>query len=82
VLDQGDRTAVVTDDRFQQLLLRLRRKTLVPGAAGSATATAVKPVTVEKQRYINQPDGYWIAAADPQAAYHAAVTGSAPLSGP
>lgn len=80
VLDQGDRTAVVTDDRFHQLLMRLRRETRAPGG-GSATATAVKPVNVEKWRYINRPDGYWIAAADPQAAYHA-VTGSAPLSGP
>lgn len=81
VLDQGDRTAVITDDRFRQLITRLRREARAPGAAGSATATAVKPATVEKWQYTNQQDGYWVAAADPQAAYHA-VTGSAPLTGP
>lgn len=37
--------------------------------------------TVDKYRYTNQPDGYWVAAAIPEAAYQA-VTGSVPLDGP
>jgi hypothetical protein len=77
VLDCGDRITAVTDNRIHQVIARTRRE----GDAGSGTVTAVKPVTVEKWRYTNQRGGYWIAAADPQAAYHA-VTGSAPLSGP
>jgi hypothetical protein len=69
VLDYGDRTIAVTDNRVHQVIARTRGEAV----AGSGT--------VEKWRHTNRPDGYWIAAADPQAAYHA-VTGSAPLSGP
>jgi hypothetical protein len=77
VLDYGDRITGVTDDRIHQVIARTRRE----AAGGSETVTAVKPVTVEKWRYTNQRGGYWIAAADPQAAYQA-VTGGAPLFGP
>jgi hypothetical protein len=35
----------------------------------------------EKHKLTNQPHGYWIAAANPAAAYEA-VTGTAPLHGP
>jgi hypothetical protein len=77
VLDYGDRTTAVTDDRFRQVIARTRREAV----AGSETVTTARPVTLEKWRYTNQPGGYWIAAADPQAAYRA-MTGNAPLTGP
>jgi hypothetical protein len=82
VLDMGGRAQVINDDRLDLLIAELRRAALVPGSVGTrAQATRVKGVTVGKWEYINQPGGYWIAAADPQAA-HEAVTGSAPLTGP
>jgi hypothetical protein len=37
--------------------------------------------TMDKHRYTNQPGGYWVAAAVPEAAYEA-LTGSVPLCGP
>jgi hypothetical protein len=77
VLDQGRRLAVVTDHRFRQVISQVHRK----AAAGpGATPGGVMAVTVEKWEYTNQPNGYWIAAADPQAAYNA-VVGTAPLIG-
>ncbi|HKT01336.1 MAG TPA: hypothetical protein VJT31_17565 [Rugosimonospora sp.] len=72
VLDQGDHVEVVTDDRFTSTIHRIRQ------AVG---ASPVRQSTVEKYEYINQPDGYWIAAAEPRAAFEA-VTGRAPLDGP
>ncbi|BCJ45171.1 hypothetical protein GCM10010168_69720 [Actinoplanes ianthinogenes] len=76
VLDRGGRVETVTDDRFSRVIADLRRT-----EPAYAMASPVKAVTVEKWQYINRPDGYWIAAADPQAAYEA-VTGSIPLNGP
>ncbi|MEV6847691.1 hypothetical protein [Actinoplanes sp. NPDC051411] len=75
VLDCGERTTAVTDNRIHQVIARTRPETV----AGSEAT--VKPVTVAKWRHTNQRDGYWIAAANPQAAHHS-VTGRAPLSGP
>jgi hypothetical protein len=77
ILDHGERIAVVTDNRFHEVITELHREALAPGAA----VGAVKAVTVEKWHYTNQENGYWIAAADPRAAYNA-VVGTAPLTGP
>lgn len=72
VLDQGDHVEVVTDTRFASTIRRIRQ------AVGTSP---LRQSTVEKYQYINQPGGYWIAAADPRAAFEA-VTGRVPLSGP
>jgi hypothetical protein len=69
----------ISDDRFEMTVAEIRRQALVPGAVGSAAhESRIARSTVRKWEYTNQPGGYWIAAATPQAA-HEAVTGSVPV---
>ncbi|GAA1797192.1 hypothetical protein HC028_19855 [Planosporangium flavigriseum] len=83
VLDRGDEIQVVTDDRFQNAVAQLDRLPLInQTTSGSVEEVArVRARMAEKHKLTNQPDGYWIAAANPAAAYEA-VTGAAPLHGP
>jgi hypothetical protein len=81
VLDRGDQVDVIVDDRFDRTISRVREVALVPGNVGTADhAARLAWAAVEKQRYTNKPDGYWVAGADPRAA-HEAITGTAPLRG-
>jgi hypothetical protein len=79
VLDLGERVEVISDDRLEQAMADLRRT--------AATVTAADPVTrfrravMLQRQQMNQTHGYWVAAANPDAAYHA-VTGTLPLTGP
>lgn len=74
VLDTGT-VSVVTDDRFSRIITALRAGTVeVNALAGN------RGYTPGKWDYINREGGYWIAAADPDAAGHA-VTGSLPSAG-
>jgi hypothetical protein len=79
VLDGGGGDlAVVTDKRFERIITSVRKAALVPGAIGTDDhAARTRWATEQKWRHANQPNGYWIAAADPQAAYEA-VIGIAP----
>ncbi len=71
IVDQGyGTTAVLTDGRFINAVAEIRRAAL---AAGGVRQSAGTP-TVGKYELVNKPHGYWIAAANPQAAYQA-VTG-------
>ncbi|MET8833784.1 hypothetical protein ABZV78_07700 [Micromonospora sp. NPDC004540] len=81
VLDTGDRVDVVSDDRLDAALADLRRTAaaLPDGDADPATRFR-RAVTVQRTR-MNRTHGYWAAATDPDAAYHA-VTGTLPLRGP
>ncbi len=82
VLEAGTEVTVVTDSRFHATIARIRERTLVPGEVGSASQTGrIRLYTPEKYEHVNQQDGYWIAAADPQAAFEA-VRGEVPLHGP
>jgi hypothetical protein len=82
VLEQGTEVTVITDVRFQTAIAQIRERTLIPGGAGTAGQTdRIRESTPEKYQYINRPGGYWIAAADPRAAFEA-VTGDVPLRGP
>jgi hypothetical protein len=83
VLDCGEGgVEVVAAERLTQTITRIRGAASVPGEAGSAHHGApASPHTPGKYRYTNRPGGYWIAAADPQAAFEA-VTGTLPLRGP
>ncbi|MFF5053444.1 hypothetical protein ACFY1S_09715 [Micromonospora sp. NPDC000663] len=81
VLDAGGRVSVVTDDRLETAMAELRR------TVATVPAGPVDPVTrfrhavgVQRER-MNRTHGYWVAAADPDAAFHA-VTGSVPRHGP
>ncbi|GAA4718978.1 hypothetical protein [Phytohabitans rumicis] len=77
VLDRDGALDVVADGRFEQTIAQVRRAALVPGAIGTDDHAARTRWSIEqKWRHTNQPGGYWIAAADPQAALEA-VTGNA-----
>ncbi|WP_203987187.1 hypothetical protein [Virgisporangium aurantiacum] len=78
VLDHRGDLAVVTDKRFERVVTSVRKAALVAGAIGTDDHIArTRWATEQKWSHTNQPNGYWIAAADPRAA-HEAVTGTAP----
>ncbi|MGC9667943.1 hypothetical protein ACNTMW_15485 [Planosporangium sp. 12N6] len=83
VLDRGGGgVEVIADERFARTVARIREAAPVSGGAevaGGEEGAAL--YTPGKYRYTNRPGGYWIAAADPRAAYEA-VTGILPLHGP
>jgi hypothetical protein len=82
VLDNGSGPTVITDTRLSTIMADVRSSVLVPGATGTREQTArMGRSTNEKYSYINRSGGYWIAAADPAAAFEA-VTGTIPLHGP
>ncbi len=82
VLDRGDQIDIVTDERFNVAIASVRQAALVPGAFETADhAARLRWATEERWRHTNQASGYWIAAAEPHAAFEA-VTGAAPLYGP
>ncbi len=71
VVDHGSQTpTVLTDERFGNAVTEIRRAALADGGISRPAGTP----TPGKYALINKPCGYWIAAANPQAAYHA-VTG-------
>jgi hypothetical protein len=82
VLDRGD-IEVITDDRFARAVAGIREAALsaVTALDSSEHAARVREVAAQRQRLTNRPGGYWIAAANPAAAYEA-VTGTAQLRGP
>ncbi|OZV79779.1 hypothetical protein CA850_17185 [Micromonospora echinospora] len=82
VLDTGGRVAVVSDDRLDAALADLRAVAhTVPARAADDPATRFRRAVAVQRERMNRTHGYWVAASDPEAAYHA-VTGSVPLRGP
>ncbi|MFI7072318.1 hypothetical protein [Micromonospora sediminicola] len=81
VLQTDREVEVVTDDRLETALADLRRAAAaLPGDEVDPTVRFRRAVSVQRTR-MNRTHGYWAAAADPDAAYHA-VTGAVPLRGP
>ncbi|HEY8533808.1 MAG TPA: hypothetical protein VIL44_08060 [Micromonospora sp.] len=78
VVDFGGRVQAITDDRFARVVAELRGGE-VRGSSSERDAT-LRSVNVRKHERTNRPGGYWVAAATPEAAYHA-VTGRLPLRG-
>ncbi|MFC4146549.1 hypothetical protein ACFO0M_09810 [Micromonospora mangrovi] len=79
VLDAGGEVSVVADDRLDTAMADLRRlAAALPGDDPSARFR--RAVTAQRER-MNRTHGYWVAATDPDAAYHA-LTGTLPLRGP
>lgn len=79
VLDLADELRVVTDDRVSKTAPDERREAdrhPIGSPAKQAALQAMKPVELAAR---NQPNGYWIAAADPMAAEHA-LTGEVSLA--
>ncbi|MCP2327324.1 hypothetical protein HDA40_005831 [Hamadaea flava] len=76
VLEVEGEVQAITDDRFEQIITRLRR---APADSDDAFA-ANRGYTPGKWDFTNRDGGYWIAAAEPAAAAHA-ITGSLPAHG-
>ncbi|MGI5213066.1 hypothetical protein [Plantactinospora sp. CA-290183] len=82
VLDLGAQIRVVSDDRLRTAMADLRQKALtVTGAGGVDQATRFRRAVTLQRQQMNRTHGYWVAAANPDAAYHA-VAGTLPLRGP
>lgn len=83
VIDQGDEVQAVTDERFAHAVAELRAAALTGQDAidSNAHRERVRRTVLAQRHKTNKPDGYWIAAATPEAALHA-VTGTLPLTGP
>ncbi|WP_436970915.1 hypothetical protein [Micromonospora coxensis] len=80
VLDVGGRVEVVSDDRLDVAMADLRRIAAGLPADADPQTRFRQAVSVQRER-MNRTHGYWVAATDPDAAYHA-VAGTLPLRGP
>lgn len=83
VVEHGDQVQAITDERFENAVAELRRVALAAGSpiGGPERAERLRRLMTDKNALVNQPNGYWIAAANPEAAHHA-ITGTLPLTGP
>ncbi|MEN3613839.1 hypothetical protein AAH979_30345 [Plantactinospora sp. ZYX-F-223] len=83
VLDLGERVQVVSDERLRAAMADLRQKATTVARVGGEVdpATRFRRAVALQREQMNQTHGYWVAAANPDAAYHA-VAGSLPLHGP
>jgi hypothetical protein len=83
VLDRAGQTEKHTDARFTAAMADIRASALTGDApiGSSQHAAQVRHATQQRQQRMNRPGGYWIAAADPDAASHA-LAGRLPLDGP
>lgn len=82
IIDRGDEPQLITDERFGQAVAELRRAAFAgaPILGSPDQQQRLRTITHQRQQLANRPNGYWIAAANPDAAYHA-VTGTFPLTG-
>ncbi|WP_230688944.1 hypothetical protein ACN26Y_09860 [Micromonospora sp. WMMD558] len=80
VLDVGGQVRVVTDDRLHTALADLRATAAGLPDDADRTTRFRHAVGVQRER-MNRTHGYWVAASDPDAAYHA-LAGTLPLGGP
>ncbi|MEU8299313.1 hypothetical protein AB0C04_18785 [Micromonospora sp. NPDC048909] len=81
VLDAGGQVTVVADDRLDTAMAELRSTASLLPAGTADRATRFRQAVTVQREWMNQTHGYWVAAADPDAAYHA-VAGSVPVRGP
>ncbi|MEV0454734.1 hypothetical protein [Catellatospora methionotrophica] len=82
VVDTGAEPVLLVDDRFARSIQRIRDDYLLGDVPiGSEVHQARRiAANTRKRELTNTPEGYWIAAADPEAAAHA-LTGRFPLLG-
>ena len=71
VLDRGGEVEMITDLRAEHTSQPLREAALAGGRPyGSENREArLRRLVAAQRRYVNRDGGYWIAAADPAAAY-------------
>ena len=81
VLDRG-RIETITDLRAEHTSPQQREAALsgVLPYGSEDRAARLRQLSTSRRRHVNRDGGYWIAAADPEAAYHS-VTGTVPLAG-
>jgi hypothetical protein len=80
VLDRSGDVEVITDHRLKRTSERERSAVKSVPVGSPEHGTRVRALTEAQIPYRNQPGGYWIAGADPEAGRHA-VTGTVPLTG-
>ncbi|MEV5973012.1 protein phosphatase 2C domain-containing protein [Streptomyces sp. NPDC051921] len=79
VLDEGQEPSVVSDQRLKAVASE-KRAALRAAEPGSPEERAVHTALVEEERALrNRQGGFWVAAADPEAAAEA-LTGSTPIA--
>lgn len=81
VLDTGGQVSVVSDERLDTAMAELRDTAAGLPGGGADPMTRFRHAVLAQRERMNRTHGYWVAAADPDAAYHA-VTGTLPLRGP
>lgn len=72
---------MVTDDRLADAVADLRRSVAALPDGETDPVTRFRRATTVQRTRMNRTHGYWAAASDPDAAYHA-LTGTLPLRGP
>ncbi|MFK3985049.1 hypothetical protein ACI2K4_32350 [Micromonospora sp. NPDC050397] len=83
VVDLGSRLQVITDDRLETTMVGLRSAAFAGKASGDDNdpQARFRRSVIWQRQQMNTPGGYWVAAADPEAAYHA-IGGGLSLTGP
>lgn len=66
---------VITDNRLDHVATEYRNALKAAKTGSPEHATAVASLTMAQRQYRNAPEGFWVAAVDPNAAYEA-ITGS------
>jgi hypothetical protein len=83
ILDLGEEIRVISDDRLAASATDLRQTAemmRVSQVVPDPVARMSQAVRLQRRR-MNQTHGYWVAASNPDAAYHA-ISGTLPLHGP
>jgi hypothetical protein len=81
VVDLGNQVQLVADGRLAEAAAQVRQTAAALTGPDVDAATAFRRAVEVQRQTMNQTHGYWVAAANPDAAYHA-LTGDLPLFGP
>lgn len=73
VIDTSEGIEVLTDPTVSKIAVEQRRAVLGERIGTPEHTLATRIMVAEQQRHRNAPGGYWVAAADPDAAAHAVI---------
>jgi hypothetical protein len=73
VIDTAEGIEVITDPTVNKIATEQRHAVLGERIGTPGHTRAKRIMVVEQQRHRNVPGGYWVAAADPDAAKHAVI---------
>lgn len=71
VLDTDDGVLAITDDRLERVAIDQRRALRATGIGTPQREEALAALIAELRRLRNTENGFWVATADPDVAYHA-----------